>query len=152
MTTEFGEVTDGIISLRLPGGADVPLIIAARDEEFRKWLGPGSDNPRPTACILVGYEVVGWVDYDHDHDHDHDWLAPEEVNIGYFVFAKHRRKGYAARAVELLLGYLRDKTGYTVASVLVHPENEPSLGVARRCQFALVREFSGQVYLRRLLS
>jgi RimJ/RimL family protein N-acetyltransferase len=105
-------------------------------------------NPSPTACILVRDEVSGWVDYDHDHD----WLAPEEVNVGYFVFAKHRRKGYAARAVELLLGHVRDKTGYTTASVLVHhPENEPSLGVARRCQFVFVRELNGQVYLRRSL-
>jgi RimJ/RimL family protein N-acetyltransferase len=123
----------------------VPLIIAARDDDFRKWLGPGSDNPSPTACILVGDEVVGWVDYDHDHD----WLAPEEVNIGYFVFAKHRRKGYGARAVALVLRHLLDKTGYTAASVLIDPENEPSLGVARRCQFAFVRELNGQVYLRR---
>jgi hypothetical protein len=76
----------------------VPLIIAARDEEFRKWLGPGSYNPSPTACILVADVVVGWVDFDHDPGHD--WLAPEEVNIGYFVFAKAPKKGYAARAVD----------------------------------------------------
>jgi RimJ/RimL family protein N-acetyltransferase len=119
MTTGLGEVTDDIISLRPPGGAAVPLIIAARDDEFRKWLGPGPDNPTPTACTLVSDEVVGWVDYDHDREHD--WLAPEEVNIGYFVFAKHRRKGYATRAVALVLRHLPDKTGYTAASVLVHP-------------------------------
>jgi RimJ/RimL family protein N-acetyltransferase len=149
MTEELDKVTDGIISLRTPGGADVRLIIAARDDEFRKWLGPGSNNPTPVACILVSHEVVGWVDYDHDPEHD--WLAPEEVNIGYFVFAKHRRKGYAARAVQLVLGLLRDKTGCTAASVLVHPEDEPSLGVARRCLFAFVRELNGRVYLRRSL-
>jgi RimJ/RimL family protein N-acetyltransferase len=148
-TTDFCEITDGIISLRPPTGADVALIITARDEEFHKWLGPGSENPSPTACILVRDEVSGWVDYDHDLDHD--WLAPEEVNIGYFVFAKHRRKGYAARAVELLLVHVRDKTAYTAASVLVHPENGASLGVARGCQFAFVRELNGQLYLRRSL-
>jgi RimJ/RimL family protein N-acetyltransferase len=150
MTAELGKVTDGMISLRPPVGADVPLIIAARDDEFRKWLGLGSDNPTPVACILVGDEVVGWVDYDHDPEHV--WLAPEEVNIGYFVFANHRGKGYAARAVQLVLRHLRDKTGYTAASVLIHPENEPSLGVARRCQFAFVGELDGQVYLRRSLT
>ena len=95
MTAELGEVTDGIMSLRPPGRADVPLIIVARDDEFRKRLGPGSNNPTPVARILVSHEVVGWVDYDHDPEHD--WLAPEEVNIAYFVFAKHRRKGYVAR-------------------------------------------------------
>jgi RimJ/RimL family protein N-acetyltransferase len=149
MKAELGELTDGVITLRPPRGGDAPLIIAARDEDFRKWLGPGSENPNPTACILVGDEVVGWVDFDHDPEHD--WLAPEEVNLGYFVFAAHRRKGYAARAVELLLEYLRAQNGFTASSVLIHPDNEPSLGVARRCRFEFAHELNGQVYLRRSL-
>ncbi len=101
---------------------------------------PGSDNPSPTACIVVNDEVIGWVDYDHDRDHD--WLGLSEVNLGYFVFAPHRRKGHASRAVGLLVGYLQEKTDYKMASLLVDPRNGPvdrgrstmSLYVRRRAQ------------------
>lgn len=40
-------VTDGTVSLRSRRDSDVPLVIAARDDEFYRWLGPGSDNPNP---------------------------------------------------------------------------------------------------------
>ena len=46
------------------------------------------------------------------------------------MFAPHRQRGYAARAVRLLLELLgRDKT-YRVATLLIDAENEPSLRVA----------------------
>lgn len=51
----------------------------------------GSDNPRPTACIVVAEQVVGWVKYDRDADHD--WLGDGEMNVGYFVFAEYRGNG-----------------------------------------------------------
>ncbi len=70
------------------------------------------------------------------------------MNLGYFVFPEHRRKGYAARSVGLLLDLLKDGTGYTTASLLSHPENRPSLAVARRCDFVLFGEMNGQRYFR----
>ena len=101
-------------------------------------------------CIVVNDEVIGWVDYDHDRDHD--WLGLSEVNLGYFVFAPHRRKGHASRAVGLLVGYLQEKTDYKMASLLVDPRNGHSIGVARRCHFTFVGELKGQLYFKRLLS
>jgi RimJ/RimL family protein N-acetyltransferase len=144
------KVTDGTVSLRPSHGSDVPLLIAARDEEFHKWLGPGSDRPSPTVCIVVQAEVVGWVDYDHDPEHD--WLGVDEVNLGYFVFPDHRGNGYAPRAVELLLRYLQEEAVCGVASLLIDRRNEPSLAVARRCHFPFVGELNGQLYFRRSLS
>lgn len=60
----------GAVMLRPPRADEAAVLIAARDDAFHRWLRAGSDNPSPTACIIVGQQVVGWIDYDHDPDHD----------------------------------------------------------------------------------
>jgi RimJ/RimL family protein N-acetyltransferase len=141
---------NGAVTLRPPQPGDAAILIAARDDAFHRWLGPGSDNPSPTACIVVGDQVVGWVDYDQDPDHD--WLGDGEVNVGYFVFAEHRGNGYATRAVELLLRCLARDTQYTAATLLIDPENEASLAVARRCGFTRRADARGQRFFSRPIS
>lgn len=120
-------VTDGVVTLRAANPADISTLLAGRDAEWERWLGPGETEPRPTACIVVRGEVVGWVDYDTDHE----WLEPDEVNLGYSVFAPHRRRGYAHRAVLLLAAWLAHNTDAQRASLLIDDENAASLGVAR---------------------
>ena len=115
------DVTDSVINLRSPRDGDASLIVTARDEEFRRWLGPGPGTAN-------------------------------EANLGYFVFAEHPRKGYAARSVELFVHLLRGDKRYTTASLLIDPENGPSLAVARRCEFVLVGELNGQFYFTRSVS
>jgi RimJ/RimL family protein N-acetyltransferase len=132
----------GGVSLRPPRADDSALLIAARDDAFHRWLGPGSDNPSPTACIIAGGQVVGWVDYEHDVDHD--WLGDGEVNVGYFVFAEHRGNGYATGAVELLVQQLARDTQFSAATLLIDPENEASLAVAVRCGFSRQDDVRGQ--------
>jgi RimJ/RimL family protein N-acetyltransferase len=141
--------TDGVVMLRAPGPGDVELLMAGRDEEFFRWFGPGATGPRPVACVWVADRLVGWVDYDVDADHD--WLQPGEVNVGYYLFATARGKGYASRAVELLLEHLRRDTEYTVATLLIHPENERSLALARRLGFLQKGEVNGDPFLTREL-
>jgi RimJ/RimL family protein N-acetyltransferase len=143
------EAAGSKLSLRPPQSNDVAVIVASRDDESRKWLGPGSDSPSPAACIVVGDEVVGWADYDHDAEHD--WLQAHEVNLGYCVFPQYRGNGYAAKAVELLLGQIRDITEFRVASLLIDNRNAPSLAVARRCRFTFVGEVRGQLDFRRFV-
>lgn len=123
--------TDGVVTLKAPRDGDAQLLVAGRDEEFFKWLGPGSETPSPVACVWVGTELVGWVDYDLEHD----WLQPGEVNVGYYVFPGARRKGYASRAVELLLLHLRDHTEHTTATLVIHRENALSRRLAQRLGF-----------------
>jgi len=141
---------NGGVTLRPPLADDAAVLIAARDDAFHRWLGAGSDDPRPTACIVVGEQVVGWVDYDHDPDHD--WLADAEVNIGYFVSLEYRGNGYATLAVELLLQQLARDTQYTAATLLIDPENEASLAVAARCGFDRQDDVRGQRYFKRSIT
>ena len=131
----------------MPG--DVELLIAGRDEEFFKWFGPGATGPRPVACVWVDERLVGWVDYDLDSDHD--WLEPGEVNVGYYLFPGARGKGYASRAVELLLGHLERETEHIVATLLIHPENVRSLALADRLDFVQDGEVNGEPFFRRNL-
>ena len=128
----YPSTTDGVVTLRAPRAGDAAILIAGRDAEFHRFLGPGSDAPRPTAVIEVagddGPAVVGWVD--HDGPEAHDWLLPGQRNIGYHVFAAHRGHGYATRAVRLLLDRLAAEPSCEEAMFLIDAENEPSLRVA----------------------
>ena len=124
-------VSDGVVTLRPPHPGDAKRLIEGRDDEFFRWLGPGSETPSPTACVWVDEELVGWVDYDLEHD----WLRPGEVNVGYYVFPAARGNGYASRAVELLLLHLGRATQHTVATLAIDPENVRSIRLARRLGF-----------------
>ena len=139
--------TDGVVTLRAPAPGDAARLVAGRDAEFHRWLGPGAETPEPVACIWVDGELAGWVDYDTDREHD--WLGPGEVNIGYSLVAPARGKGYASRAVELLLRHLADDTPHHTATLLIHPENAPSLALARRLGFVRREDVNGQPFFAR---
>jgi GNAT superfamily N-acetyltransferase len=137
--------TDGVVTLRPPRPGDAQLLIEGRDEEFHRWLGPGAKVPAPVACVWIGNELIGWVDYDLEHD----WLLPGQVNVGYYLFPGARGKGYASRAVELLLLHLRRDTEHTVATLVIHPDNERSLSLARRLGFVEAGEVDGSLFFTR---
>jgi RimJ/RimL family protein N-acetyltransferase len=140
--------TDGVVTLRSPSDGDAQLLVAGRDEEFFKWLGPGADTPSPAACVWVGAELAGWVDYDLEHD----WLRPGEVNVGYYLFPEARGKGYASRAVELLLQHLSHDTEHKVATLVIRPENIRSLRLAHRLGFVQKSELEqGLLFARDVL-
>ena len=64
-------------------------------------------------------------------------------------FATARGKGYASRAVELLLGHLKRDTEHTVATLLIHPDNARSLAVARRLGFVQKGKVNGDPFFTR---
>lgn len=142
------EHSDGVVTIRPSTAADVAVLVDGRDEVFHRFLGDGDADPRPTACILVGGLVVGWVDYDHDRA----WLEPHEVNVGYNVFASFRGRGYATRAVRLLMRHLAVDTDWEVATLLIAPENERSLALAARAGFDRVDDLDGNPYWKQQVS
>jgi RimJ/RimL family protein N-acetyltransferase len=142
---ELQATSDGVVTLKPPRAGDAQLLVAGRDEEFFRWLGPGSPAPSPVACIWVDDELVGWVDYDLEHD----WLEPGEVNVGYYLFPGARGKGYASRAVELLLQHLSRHTQHAVATLVIRPENERSLELAQRLGFLQEGELEGGLFFAR---
>jgi len=120
-------VSDGVITLRrFDATRDRQVIVDGRDDESRRWFGPGSSEPAPTACIEVDGTVVGWIDVDAEPP----WLRPGEGNVGYCVFPAHRGRGYAARAVDLLAGILVEQ-GLGCGLLVIDVANAASLGVAR---------------------
>ena len=63
--------------------------------------------------------------------------ASDAVEVGYTIFAEHRRHGYATEAVRALLDWARVEGIHRfVASV--GPQNEPSLAIVRRLGFVEV--------------
>jgi RimJ/RimL family protein N-acetyltransferase len=138
-------MTDGVITLRPPTDEDRVTFIAGRDDESRRWLGPGADDPCPTAAVVAHGQVVGWVDYDTDRE----WLEPGEVNVGYNVFPAHRGQCFASRALELLIQHLSEATHFDTVTLLIDPENLASLAVAASTNFQSCGEITGSRYFKR---
>ena len=136
--------SDGVVAIRPLGEGDAAILIEGRDTESERWLGPASSDPTPRACIIVDGDIVGWVDYDIDRE----WLEPGEVNIGYNVFAEHRRRGYASRAVELFIGYLGRETDFRSATLLINDENIGSLAVAAKLGCEAHGDIEGSRYFK----
>ena len=140
--------SDGTVTLRAPTIEDLSILEEGRDAEFFRWLGAEVDMAPPFACLVVEGRVTGWIDYDVARP----WLEHGEVNIGYFLLEPYRRKGYATRALELLLAHLAEETNYRVATLLIDTRNERSLAVARRADFSQVDDIGGGAfYFKRAL-
>ena len=137
--------TDGVVTIRPPQLGDSARLVAGRDAEFHRFLGLGADEPDPVACISVDDVVVGWV----DHDAERSWLLDGEVNVGYNVFASHRGRGIASRAVQLLLHHLAITEQCRTATLLIDAANVRSQALADRTRFVRQADLDGNPYYKR---
>jgi RimJ/RimL family protein N-acetyltransferase len=138
-------LADSELLVRAFQPADSATLIAGRDGEFRRFLGEGSPDPRPSGCICVFGSVVGWIDYDRD---DRAWLADDEVNVGYSVFSQYRGCGYGTRALRLVMKHLASFEPPYNATLLVDPTNFASLALAVRAGFVEATRVDGQLLMK----
>lgn len=138
------DLSDGLVTVRPFELCDRATLIRQRDTEFHRFLGAGSPEPTPTACIWVDERIVGWIDYDVEPD----WLGDDEANVGYNVFADDRGNGYATRALRLLLSFLQQQEPALVPTLLIEPTNAPSLAVAEGASFEIVAKVDDQYLLK----
>jgi RimJ/RimL family protein N-acetyltransferase len=116
------------------------------DEHDRRFLAfrlrQMGDEPARGRWLVRGIvlaetrELIGHVGF-HGPPGINSLKAPDAVEVGYTIFAEHRRQGYAGEAVRALLDWARTEGIHRfVASV--GPENEPSQKLVRRLGFVEV--------------
>ncbi len=87
-------------------------------------------------AVTADGEVVGTVSLYHH--------SPSVVSDGPEIFPEHRRRGYAAAAVEQALAIARGR-GYTIALAQIEADNAASIALHKRLGF----ETDGYAYLNR---
>jgi len=143
-------ISDGVLTLRLPAGRDVPrLVEACQDPEIPRWTmvpspyseadGRGwvAEAARLAAAgeewpfLLVGADdgllgSVGLVGLD---------LERGSVEIGYWIAPWARGRGLAARGAVLVRDAAVARLGARRAELLIHRDNAASVAVALRAGF-----------------
>jgi RimJ/RimL family protein N-acetyltransferase/8-oxo-dGTP pyrophosphatase MutT (NUDIX family) len=138
-------LTDGVVTLRPWTDADIDEAVAGHDEEIRYWFG----FPVVTPSYDVHKQAV---------DNWHTWYAEGRRRVNFLVeadgavvgnvevqdrgdkrgslswalYAGRRGRGYATRAVRLLVDYAFEELGYERVEAEVDPRNVKSLRVAQR--------------------
>ena len=153
------ELTDGTITLRPWRDSDIEAAAAGHDETIAHWFG--FEAVVPSAAVqraAVQRWRAGWEEWADGPglanfvvDHDGEVVGSVEVRVvessgglngavggtgelSWTLYAGHRRRGYATRAVRLLIDYALDSHGLGLTRVRarVEPGNEASLRVATR--------------------
>jgi len=116
-------------------------------EDARGWIALASiERERGTALHLVAVRVADERVVGATALRLHD--DPESFgDAGYWVAAEARRSGVAGRSVELITAHALGALSLRRVEIVISPENEASLAVARRCGYAEdrreLREFKG---------
>jgi len=161
------ELTDGVVSLRRWTKEDAHFLLdACRDASIRRfWLREPLETVADATAMIEAI-AASWAEYQESGTMRalafliadaasgaplglcgvDEWFADDTVQIGYFLAADARGKGYATRAVRLLTEWLFD-LGAAKVFATTHELNVASAGVLRGAGFAhetTIREFGAQ--------
>jgi RimJ/RimL family protein N-acetyltransferase len=151
------ELSDGVVLLRPLSWSDAQDHLAGEDEELVRWLngGPGTVDTvashiataqdmwlagGPTFSFAIRSalddRLAGTIDVQLKSDH-----APRGfANLAYGLYAPYRRRGWASRAVELAVRFLRRRDDTTDVLIRVEAANSASIAVANRAGFSVYAE------------
>lgn len=148
-------LVDDTIRLRPFDLSDAAKHFAGEDDKQVKWLSGGkstlenvrnwikknqkyweNDGPIFNFAIVdaVKNELVGMVEANTDSK-SLEGVEEGEANISYGLYPSARGKGYTSRAINLLVGFLKNK-GIKRAIIRVDPGNIDSLKVPERLGFS----------------
>jgi RimJ/RimL family protein N-acetyltransferase/8-oxo-dGTP pyrophosphatase MutT (NUDIX family) len=147
-SADFGpqpELTDGVVVLRPWRDEDIEPARLAHDEEIAHWFGFPAVTPSHAQHEQAvdnwrqGYvedrSLVGFV-----IEHAGELVGSVDVrargggigDLSWTLYAGHRGRGYATRAVRMLVDYAIEELAMTRVEARVDPENARSLRVATR--------------------
>ncbi|MGH2943578.1 MAG: GNAT family N-acetyltransferase, partial [Solirubrobacteraceae bacterium] len=139
-------LTDGVVTLRAWRPLDRDAVVAAlQDPEIPRWtLVPSPYGPAQYDDWLIqqdeqraagaGLHLLIVDDEDRLLGATGVQLTEEAPDIGYWCAREQRRRGYTARAVRLLCGYVH-ALGFPRVDIFVHEDNRPSQRVAEAAGF-----------------
>jgi|SRR5262245_25836006 len=151
----MADLTDGVVYLRSMTGDDVDAHLTGEDDVTARFLSGGRSTTRTVAawidrnreswatggairsfgvCEAATDRLIGMVEANLDLAGVRRGVA----NVTYGLHPDARGRGYATRAVELMLRYLTEATDTDVAVIQVDPANGASLGVPARAGFKCV--------------
>ncbi len=151
------DFTDSIVTLRPMTPADAEAHLAGEDEPTVRYLSGGRSTVAtvsawiernrvswefggPVRCFGIREAATGRLIGMVEAHLAAPGFRAGVANISYGLYPEARGKGYATRAVRLMVSHLAEETDAGVAAIQVHPENVASAAVPARAGFRRLGE------------
>jgi len=146
------ELTDGVVILKPFEIKDASLHLAGEDTEQEKWLSGGkstietvknwikknqeywqNNGPIFNLAIWTDNKLIGMIEANTDKE-GVEGMKDGQANISYGIYSKYRGMGYAKKAVNLLVEFLKSKN-IKQALIRINQDNVNSLRIPIACGF-----------------
>ena len=119
---------------QIPKGTTIPVVYS--DQEGRAYVErqwSRNDDGQSLALAIAGAET--------NEANGHIYLGLTRVKrqcrLGYWLIPEARRQGFGSSAVDLISQWLLTRTDVYRVVAEVHPENEASIRLLKRCGYTL---------------